>query len=149
VGWVLLFAGLLVPLAIGAWLIRSRGADLLLSLLGLASVPVLVWAGSLGAKIGPCKVGNCMSSGQHSHLVIGLVALGILLVSFGLLAVKQTRAGGAVLVVSQLVGAFSMTRTDTAAAVMLLIFALAAAGYMLATYLAEREARRVPDFPPV
>lgn len=146
---MLLFVGLVLPLAIGAWLIRGRGADLLLSLIGLASVPVLVWSGSLGAKLGPCKVGNCMSSGQHSHLVIALVALGILLVSFGLLAVKQTRAGGAALVVSQLVGAFSMTRTDTAAAVMLVLFALAAAGYLLTTYLAEREARRVPDFPPI
>ena len=145
----MLFVGLLLPLAIGAWLIRARRADLLLSLIGLASLPVLVWAGSLGAKLGPCKVGNCMSSGQHSHLVIALVALGILLVSFGLLAVKQTRAGGAALVVALLVGAFSMTRTDTAAAVMLVIFALAAAGYLLAAYIAERDARRVPDFPPI
>ena len=145
----MLFVGLVLPLAIGAWLIRGRRADLLLSLIGLASLPVLVWAGSLGAKLGPCKVGNCMSSGQHSHFVIALVALGILLVSFGLLAVKQTRAGGAALVVALLVGAFSMTRTDTAAAVMLVIFALAAAGYLLAAYIAERDARRVPDFPPI
>jgi hypothetical protein len=145
----MLLVGLLLPLVIGAWLIRRRRADLPLSLIGLASVPVLVWGGSLGAKIGPCKVGSCMSSGQHSHLVITLVALGILLVSFGLLAAKQTRAGGAVLVVSQLVGAFSMTRTDTTSTVMLLIFALAAGGYLLAGYLAEREAAQVPDFPPL
>jgi hypothetical protein len=145
----MLFVGLLLPLPIGAWLIRARGADLFLSLIGLASLPVLVWGGSLGAKIGPCDVPSCMSSGQHSHLVISLVALGILLVSFGLLAVKQTRAGGAVLVLSLLVAAFSMTRTDAVASVMFLIFALAAGGYLLATYLAERDATRVPDFPPV
>lgn len=145
----MLFVGLALPVPIGAWLIRGRRADLLLSLIGLASLPVLVWAGSLGAKIGPCEVGTCMSSSQHSHLVFALVALAVLLVSFGLLAVKQTRAGGAALVVSQLVGAFSVTTTDTASTVMLVIFALAAAGYLVAGYIAEREARRVPDFPPI
>src|SRR3954464_4113816 len=114
----MLFVGLLLPLPIGAWLIRGRRADLPLSLIGLASLPVLVWAGSLGAKIGPCDVPGCMSSDQHSHLVFSLVALGLLLVSFGLLAVKQTRAGGAVLVLSLLVAAFSMTRTDIVAGIM-------------------------------
>jgi hypothetical protein len=146
---VLFFVGLVLPVPLGAWLIRKRRADLPLSLIGLASLPVLVWAGSLGAKIGPCDVGSCMSSAQHSRLVFGLVALGIIAVAFILLALKQMMAGGGVLVVAELVGAFAMTRTDTAAAVMLLLFALAAGGYMLGSYLAVREAKRVPDFPPV
>ena len=143
------FIGLIVPLPIGYLLIRKLHGDLPLSLLGLASLPVLFWGGSLGAKIGPCDVGDCMSSGQHSHLVISLIALGILVVSYVVLAYGQMVAGGIVLVVAQLVGAFGMTRTDTAAAVMLLILAAAAAGYLIFTYLAAREAKRVPDYPPV
>ena len=51
--------------------------------------------------------------------------------------------------VAEVVGAYSMTKTDTAAAITLLAFALAAAGYLLASYLSAREAGQVPDFPPV
>ena len=145
----MLFIGIALPVPIGIWLIRSRRADLLLSLLGLAALPLIVWGASLGAKIGPCKVDGCMSSTQHSRLVFGIVALVILLVAFGLLAYRYVRAGGAVLVVAEVVGAYSMTKTDTAAAITLLAFALAAAGYLLASYLSAREAGQVPDFPPV
>ena len=65
----MLFIGIALPVPIGIWLIRSRRADLLLSLLGLAALPLIVWGASLGAKIGPCKVDGCMSSTQHSRLV--------------------------------------------------------------------------------
>ena len=45
----------------------------------------------------------------------------------GLLAYRHVRAGGAVLFVAEVVGAYSMTKTDTAGAITLLVFALAAA----------------------
>ena len=145
----MLFVGILLPV-IGAWWLLSRvHADLALSLIGLTSLPVLVWASSLGAKIGPCEVGDCMSSTQHSHLVISIVALVLVLASFVLLSLSRQLIGGVVLVVSQLVGAYSMLKTDTAAAIMLLIFAALAAVYVAYRYTAQRQATRVPDFPPV
>jgi uncharacterized membrane protein YbjE (DUF340 family) len=144
----MLFVGLLLPLPIGTWLIRRR-ADLFLSLVGLASVPVIVWSASLGAKIGPCDVPSCMSHTQHSHLVLAIVALVILLGSFVALAMHQRTIGGSLLVVAELVSAYSMLKTDAAAVVMHVIFGLSAAGYLLGNYLADRDAKRVPDFPPV
>jgi hypothetical protein len=142
------FIGLLLPLPIGRYLIRKARADLPLSLLGLASLPVLVWAASLGAKIGPCKVDGCMSSAEHSRLVFAIVAVVILLVAFGVLAVHQRMAGGGLLVVAELVGAFSIARVDTAVVVTLLMIAAAAAGYLVVQYTLAREATQVPDFPP-
>ena len=41
-----------------------------------------------------------------------------------------------------------MIKTDTPITVTLIILAAAAAGYLLARYLAIREEARVPDFPP-
>jgi hypothetical protein len=145
----MLAVGLLLAPLIGWWLITRRRADLPLSLLGLTSLPVLVWAGSLGAKIGPCDVPSCMSSAEHSRLVLALVALGILLVVLGLLGAHQPLAGGAALIVADVLGAFSIARTDTAILVMLIIFAAAAVGYLVSVYVARREALRVPDYPPV
>ena len=143
------FVGLLLPLPIGLFLIRIRHADLPLSLLGLASVPVLTWGAALGLKIGPCEVGPCMSHTQHTHLVIAIVAFGLLIAAFAVLAFVGKTAGGGLLIVAQLVGAYSMIKTDTAAAVMLLLFAIAAAGYLITGYMAARETQRVPDYPPV
>jgi hypothetical protein len=145
---VFFFVGLLLPLPVGYWLIRVRRADLPLALLGLASVPVLVWGASLGAKIGPCDVPSCMSHTQHSHLVWSIVSLGILAAAFVVLGLHQKMIGGGVLAVALLVGAYSMLKTDTAAAILLVIFALSAALYVLGNYLADREDKRVPDFPP-
>jgi len=143
------FVGLVLPVPIAFFLIRIRRADLPLSLIGLASLPVLTWGAALGLKIGPCEVGPCMSHTQHTHLVIAIVAFGLLIAAFAVLAFVGKVAGGGVLIVSQLVGAYSMLKTDTAAAVMLLLFAAAAAGYLIAGFMAAREAQRVPDYPPV
>jgi hypothetical protein len=143
------FVGLVLPVPVGVWLIRMRRGDLPLSLIGLASLPVLTWGAALGLKIGPCKVGPCMSHTQHNHLVISIVAFVLLIVAFAVLGLVNKTAGGGVLIVAQLVGAYSMLKTDAAAAVMLLIFAAAAAGYLIAGYMATREAQRVPDYPPV
>jgi hypothetical protein len=144
-----LFIGLLVPLPIGIWLIRTRRADVPLSLVGLASLPVIVWGAALGAKIGPCDVPSCMSHTQHSHLVWSIVALGILAVAFVILGMHRKMFGGGVLIVAQLVAAYSMLKTDVAAAVMILIFAASVGIYVGGNYLVEREEKRVPDFPPV
>jgi hypothetical protein len=145
---VLLVVGIVVtPLA--GWLLLSRfRADLALSLLGVAALPVLVWAASLGAELGPCGVPDCMSSAQHSQLVVSIVALVILVGSFVLLALGHVQWGGIVLTIAQLVGAFSLLKTDLAASVMLIIFAALAASYVTYQFLSSRETTRIPDFPP-
>jgi hypothetical protein len=127
----MLFVGILLPVLGAWWLLGRVHADLALSLIGL-----------------PCKVGDCMSSTQHSHLVIAIVAFVLVLVSFVLLSMSRQLLGGAVLIVSQLVGAYSMLKTDTAAAVMLLVFAALAAVYVAYRLAAQRDETRVPDFPP-
>lgn len=142
------FVGLLLPVPIGIWLIRTRHADLPLSLLGLSSVPVLVWGASLGAKIGPCDVPSCMSHTQHSHLVWSIIALLILAAAFVLLGLHRKMIAGGVLAVALLVGAYSMLKTDFAAAILLIIFGLSAGLYILGNYLADKDAKRMPDFPP-
>jgi len=144
----MLFIGLLVPIPAGYLLIKWRRADVPLTLIGLTSLPLLIWGASLGAKIGPCDVPECMSKTEHSHLVISIVALAILVIAFVLLALRQFWPGGIVLVIAELVGAYSMIKTDTPITVTLIILAAAAAGYLLARYLAIREAARVPDYPP-
>jgi ABC-type Na+ efflux pump permease subunit len=149
VGWLAFFIGLVAPVPIGWWLIGKRRANALLSLLGLASLSVIVWAAALGAKVSSCKVGSCISSSQHNRLVIAIVALAILLVAYGLLAVGRTMLGGGTLAVALLVGAFGNTKTDTAAAIMLLVFAIGAAIYVLVQHVVARDEQRVPDFPPI
>lgn len=143
----MLVVGLVLPLLIGWWLVTRRRADLPLTLIGLASLPMLVWGGALGAKIGPCGVPDCMTSAQHSRLVFMLVAVGILLVAFALLAAQQLVAGGLVMVAAEVVAALGVKRVDTTAFVGLLILAGAAAGYLLLRYLRARAEARVPDFP--
>ena len=146
-GWFMLFVGLLLPILAGWWLISQRRADVVLTLLGLASIPLIVWAASLGAKIGPCNVGSCMSSGQHSRYVFALPGLAVLAGALGLLAVRQALPAALALIVAQILAAIAMTRSDTAALVMFVIFILAELGYIAYIY-AGRAASQVPDYPP-
>jgi hypothetical protein len=148
-GWVMLFVGLFVPVLIGWWLLGKRHANTLLSLLGLAALPMIVWGASLGAKVGPCGVPDCMSSTQHSHLVVAIVSLVLVLGSFALLAIGRSMLGGLLLTVALIVGAYSMASTDLAGLIMLLVFALGAAAYVSIVWWTDRDAGRVPDYPPV
>ena len=142
------FVGLALPVVVGSWLIGKAHADVLLSLLGLTSLPLLVWGSSLGAKIGPCDVPTCMSSTQHSHFVISIVALVIVGGGFVALAMGRRMIGGLIVALGQFVGAYSMLKTDTASAITFIILGLAALGYLYVQYRLEHEADRVPDFPP-
>lgn len=145
----MLFVGMLVPVLAGWFLIARRHADLALSLLGLTALPVLIWAASLGAEIGPCSVSNgCLTSTQHNQLVVGIVALVILLAGLVLLALAHKLFGGIVLTLSLVVGAYSLLRTDLAGAIMLFFFAVLGAGYVSFRWASGREASRIPDFPP-
>jgi hypothetical protein len=145
----MLFVGLLAPVLIGWWLLGKRRGNALLSLLGLAGFPLIVWGASLGAKVGPCDVPDCMTSTQHSQLVFSIVSLVIVLAAFGLLAWHRATAGGIVLIVGLAVGAYSLAKTDLAGLITLLALAAGAAAYLLIVYFTDREAKRVPDFPPV
>lgn len=142
------FVGLFAPVLIGGWLIGKRHANTLLSLLGLAALPTIIWGASLGAKVGPCDVPDCMSSTQHSHLVVAIVSLVLVLASFALLVLGRDLLGGVLLTVALLVGAYSMATTDLAALIMLLVFAAGAAAYVFIVWWTDREAARVPDYPP-
>jgi hypothetical protein len=147
-GWVMFFIGLVLPPAIGWWLILRRRADLPLSLLGLAALPMLVWATSLGAKIGPCHVGTCVSSTQHDRLAFAIAGIAVVAVSFGLLAVGQRLAGGIAVALGEVLGAVGVQKIDTAMLVALLILAAAAVAYIVFVTSSAREETRVPDFPP-
>jgi hypothetical protein len=144
----MLFVGLFLPIPVGYLVIGWRHADVPLSLFGLTSLPLLVWGASLGAKIGPCGVPACISHTEHSRLVISIAALVILVVAFALLGLQRFWPGGIVLVVAELVGAYSMIKTDTAIVITLLILAAFAAGYLIYRSMDELEESRVPDFPP-
>jgi hypothetical protein len=147
-GWLVFFIGLGLPVAIGWWLLVRRRADAPLSLLGLISLPILVWAAAIGAKIGPCKVGNCVSSTQHDRLVFAIVALALLVVAFGLLAYHQQLAGGSALVLAEVVGAIGVQKIDTTELITLLVIGAAALAYLLLVNARARAESRVPDFPP-
>jgi hypothetical protein len=144
----MLFVGLALPVLVG-WLVLGKAhADVPLSLIGLTSLPLLVWGSSLGAKIGPCDVPTCMTSTQHSHFVISIVALVIVAVGFVALTRAPRVVGGLIIALGQFVGAYSMLTTDTASAITFIILGVAALGYLYVQYRLEHEADRVPDFPP-
>ena len=147
-GWVFLFIGLLVPVPIAYAMIGWKGANVPLTLFGLISVPMLVWGASIGVGIGPCDVPSCVSHTEHSHLVISIAALVILAVSFVLLALHYFWPGGIALVVAELVGAYSMLKTDTPTAIAMIILALLAGMYLVYRYMDELDEARVPDYPP-
>lgn len=144
----MLFVGLALPVLIGWWLLGRTPADRALTLIGLVSLPLLVWGASLGAKIGPCEVPACMTSTQHSHLVISIVALVIALVAFVALSMGRRVVGGLILALAQLVGTYSMLKTDVAAAITFLLLGVAAVAYLYVHYRLEHEADYVPDYPP-
>ncbi len=147
-GWFLFFVGLVVAPLAGWFLIVKRRADLLLTLLGAASIPPLVWGASLGAEIGPCGVPDCMGSAEHSRLVLSIPALALVLVALGLLAAGRLFAGGGVLVVGEALGGFSTQRTDTAVLVALFLLGAGALVYLAILYFGQRDELRVPDYPP-
>jgi hypothetical protein len=145
----MLFVGLALPLVVGWWALGKTKADRALVLLGLVSLPLLVWAASLGLKIGPCDVPECMSSTQHSHYIFSIIGLVVVLAGFVVLSREQRVAGGILVVIGQLLGAYSMIHTDTASLITFLILAAAAGGYLYVRYRLAHEAdSRVPDFPP-
>jgi hypothetical protein len=149
-GWVMLFVGLLLPVPIGLWLIGKRHANVPLSLIGLVSLPLLIWAASLAAKIGPCDTGGadpCMSSSEHSRLLFSLPALALLLVAFGLLAFWRLVPAAAAMIVGLILAAISVTKTDTPIAITFAVLAAGAAAYLVSVY-AGRETSQVPDYPP-
>jgi hypothetical protein len=144
----MLFVGLLLPIPVGYFLIGKRRASVPLTLFGLISLPLLVWGASIGVGIGPCSVPSCISHTQHSHLVITVVALVILVVAFVLLGLRYFWPGGVVLVVAELVGAYSMTKVDTPITITLIILAGLAIAYLIYRYMEELPESRVPDYPP-
>ena len=143
----MLFVGLGLPVVVGWWLLSVRQADIWLSLLGLVAMPLIFWSAALYLKIGPCDVGDCMTASEHSRLVLSLPGFALLLVAFGLLAVRQSILAAASLIAGLVVCGIGVTRTDNTITIALVILAVGAAGYMYFLY-ADRPGRAVPDFPP-
>jgi hypothetical protein len=148
VGWFLFFVGVVVAPLLGWFVIVKRHGDLLLTLIAAATIPPLVWGASLGAKIGDCGVPDCMSSAEHSRLVLSIPALALLLIALALLATGRLFAGGGVLVVAEALGGFSTQRTDSAVMVALFLLGAGALAYLAILYFGQRDELRVPDYPP-
>jgi hypothetical protein len=146
-GWVMFLLGLALPVPIGAFLIGKRRANLPLTLLGLIALPLVLWSASLYLKIGPCGVPDCMTSSEHSQLVLSVPGLVFLVGGYVLLAVRQTWAAGAALILSFILTALGVAKTDRTVTVTLFILAAAGIGYMINLYM-NREDMTVPDYPP-
>jgi hypothetical protein len=139
--------GLALPVPIGMFLIGKRRANLLLTLLGLVALPLVLWSASLYLKIGPCGVPDCMSSSEHSQLVLSVPGLVLLVAGYVLLAIRRTWAAGAALILSFLLTAIGVAKTDRTVTVSLCLLAATAIGYLVYLY-ANRVDTTVPDYPP-
>jgi hypothetical protein len=139
--------GLALPVPIGMFLIGKRRANLLLTLLGLVALPLVLWSASLYLKIGPCGVPDCMSSNEHSQLVLSVPGLVLLVAGYVLLAIRQTWAAGAALILSFVLTAIGVAKTDKTVTVSLCLLAVTAIGYLVYLY-ANRVDTTVPDYPP-
>jgi hypothetical protein len=146
-GWVMFLIGLALPVPIGMFLIGKRRANLLLTLLGLVALPLVLWSASLYLKIGPCGVPDCMSSSEHSQLVLSVPGLVLLVAGYVLLAIRRTWAAGAALILSFLLTAIGVAKTDRTVTVSLCLLAATAIGYLVYLY-ANRVDTTVPDYPP-
>jgi hypothetical protein len=146
-GWVMMFVGLILPVFVGGWLIGKRRANVVLSLLGLIALPLVLWSASLYLKIGPCGVPDCMTSSEHSRLVLSIPGIVLLVGSYALLATKRDTAGVAALVLGFVLCAIGVAKTDKTITITLVILAVAAIGYVAYGY-ANREESQVPDYPP-
>jgi hypothetical protein len=139
--------GLALPVPIGMFLIGKRRANLVLTLLGLVALPLVLWSASLYLKIGPCGVPDCMSSSEHSQLVLSVPGLVLLVAGYVLLAIRRTWAAGAALILSFLLTAIGVAKTDRTVTVSLCLLAATAIGYLVYLY-ANRVDTTVPDYPP-
>jgi hypothetical protein len=146
-GWVMFLIGLALPVPIGMFLIGKRRSNLALTLVSLVALPLELWAASLYLKIGPCGVPDCMSSSEHSRLVLSVPGIVLLVAGYVLLAIRQTWAAGAVLILSFVLTAVGVAKTDRTVSVTLGILAGGALGYLIYLY-ANRVDTTVPDYPP-
>lgn len=146
-GWVMFLIGLALPVPVGMFLIGKRRGNLLLTLLGLVALPLVLWSASLYLKIGPCGVPDCMSSSEHSRLVLSVPGIVLLVAGYVLLAIRRTYAAGVALVLSFLLTGIGVAKTDSTITVTFAILAAGAAGYLIYLYV-NRVETRVPDYPP-
>jgi hypothetical protein len=146
-GWVMFLIGLALPVPVGMFLIGKRRSNLALTLLSLVALPLVLWSASLYLKIGPCGVPDCMSSSEHSRLVLAVPGLVLLVAGYVLLAMRQTWAAGVVLILSYVLTAVGVAKTDRTVTVTLSILAGAAIAYLAYLY-ANRVDTTVPDYPP-
>ena len=146
-GWVMFLIGLALPVPIGMFLIGKRRSNLALTLLSLVALPLELWAASLYLKIGPCGVPDCMSPSEHSRLVLSVPGIVLLGAGYVLLAMRQTWAAGAALILSFVLTAVGVAKTDRTVTVTLGILAAASIGYLIYLY-ANRVDTTVPDYPP-
>lgn len=146
-GWVMFLLGLALPVPVGMFLIGKRRANLPLTLLGLVALPLVLWSASLYLEIGPCGVPDCMSSTEHSRLVLAVPGLVLLVAGYVLLAIRQTWAAAASLILSFLLTGIGVAKTDRTVAVTLFILTAAGIGYLVHMYTSRAD-MTVPDYPP-
>jgi hypothetical protein len=146
-GWAMFLIGLALPVPIGMFLIGKRRSNLALTLLSLVALPLVLWSASLYLKIGPCGVPDCLTSSEHSQLVLSVPGIVLLVAGYVLLAIRQTWAAGAALILSFVLTAVGVAKTDRTITVTLFILAGTAIGYLAFLY-ANRVDTTVPDYPP-
>jgi uncharacterized membrane protein len=88
-----------------------------------------------------------MSSNEHSQLVLSVPGLVLLVAGYVLLAIRQTWAAGAALILSFVLTAIGVAKTDKTVTVSLCLLAVTAIGYLVHLY-ANRVDTTVPDYPP-
>jgi len=88
-----------------------------------------------------------MTSSEHSQLVLSVPGIVLLVGGYVLLAIRQTWAAGAALILSFVLTAIGVAKTDRTVTVTLCFLAAGAIGYLIYLY-ANRVDTTVPDYPP-
>jgi hypothetical protein len=143
-GWVLFLIGVFVVVPVGWLLLARTSADRLLTVVGLTLLPPTIWSGALGLKIGPCKVGSCVSHSEHNLLVFAVAAFVVLVVALVALALLQTIPGALLMTLAAALEVVSAVKIDTVTALMFGILAGVAALYFILALLPAVRSRPEP-----
>jgi hypothetical protein len=144
-GWVVFLIGVFVVVPVGWLLLAHTRADRFVTVVGLTLLPPTIWSGALGLKLGPCKVGSCVSHSQHNLLVFAVAAFVVLVVALVALALLKTVPGALLMTLAGALGVVSVAKIDTVTALMFGILAVAAGLYFLLVLLPGMRSRPEPD----
>jgi hypothetical protein len=143
-GWVVFLIGVFVVVPVGWFLLARTRADRFLTVVGLTLLPPTIWSAALGLKIGPCKVGSCVSHSEHNLLVFAVAAFVVLVLALVALALLKTVPGALLMTLAGALGVVSAVKIDTVTALMFGILTAAAALYFTLALLPAVRSRPEP-----